>query len=316
MESFCGSNKRVNVGAFKCDQARKFPLKIALGAGILAPTDAVDDATATAAVKALTQLDHTADNKLFFINVLRDPQYTGDANKEGAVGEGPKQVLVEGKPGYSYSIEIGQDLFKRLRLFNKQVIPIMTYDDAGNLWGCKNSDGNFAGCDAIFFISGNYQQTSTAPVSAKIDIAYLSAQNYNDEAFYVPCTFSELEPAGLLDAVLSLNVNSLTTNVRKIDIKVPTAKFNGFINIAKKYNASIVAGMFTFFTGATFSTSLALTSITYDATNECISATLDSTAYTALASGAKIKGFFGPVATLVAAGITGIEGVEFTFSKP
>src|SRR5204862_7863094 len=113
------------------------------------------------------------------------------------------QVLVEGKTGFTYRVEIGQDMFKRLRKFNKRRVKIFTYDDAGNLWGCKNTDGNFAGCEAIFFISGNTQQTSSAPVSALIEIAYVSAKQYNDEAFYAPVELTEFEPAGLLDGFLS-----------------------------------------------------------------------------------------------------------------
>lgn len=316
MESFCGSNSRTNVASFACDNARLFPLKLGLGAGVLLPADAVDADTAKAAVLALTQKDYTADDKLFFINVLRDPQDTTEANKTGAVGEGPVQVLVEGKPGFAYSVEIGMDLYKRLRKFNKREIPIMTYDDGGNMWGCKDGSGNFAGCMAKFFISGNHQQTASAPVSAKIEIAYLSAKNYNDEAFYVPMDLGEFEPAGLLDANLSLNAASLTTNVRKVDIKAPTASFNKFINIAKKYSTSWAAGVFSAFTGAALTTPLATTSIAYDATLECITWTLDSTAYTALSSGAKIRLHIGNVAALAALGITGIEGVDVIITKP
>jgi hypothetical protein len=316
MESFCGSNRRVNVRPFACDKARKFPAKLALGAGTLSTSDAADADTATAAITALTQLDTGAANKMYFIHTLRDPQDKSQADKKGAVGEGPEQTLVEGKPGFEYRVEIGMALYKELRKLNKQVIPVMTYDDEDDMWGCVDSNGVFAGCPAIFFISDMRQQTASAPVSALISISYLSAKNYNDEAFYVPMSLGEFEPGGLLDAYLSLNAASLTTNVRKIDIKVRTAQFNGYINIVEKYNASIVAGMFTAFTGTTFATSLVITSWAYDATLKSGTLTLDSTAYTALASGAKIKIKFGPVATLAAAGITGIEGVEVIISKP
>lgn len=314
-ESFCGSGKRKNVAPFKCDQARKFPAKLMLGAGVLEAADVIDADTAKAAIIALTQLSSDDDDlKLYPIHTLRDPQDTTEANKEGQVGEGPKQVLVEGKPGFTYRVEIGHNLFKRLRLFNKLVIPVMTYDDAGNLWGCQDADGNFAGCDAIFFISDNHQQTASAPVSALITISYLSTKNYNDEAYFVPMDFGEFEPTGLLDAFLSLK--SGTTNVRKIDIKVPTAQYNAFMNIAKKYNAVLNATAFAAFTGVTLTTPLTTTSIAYDSTLECITWTLDSTAYTALASGAKIRLHLGDIDDLVTLGIEGIEGVDVIITKP
>lgn len=313
MESFCGSNRRTNVAAFACDQARKYPAKLTLGGRAFTPAECADPDTFKAAFIAAHELDTGDSNKLFTINSILDPNDTTEANKEGQVGEGPKQVLVEGRPGFTYKVEIGQDLFKRLRVFNKQTIPIFTYDDASNEWGVMDTDGNFAGGLALFFISGNTQQTSSAPVSALITISYLSARNYNDESFYVPVELGELEPAGLLDAVLT--AKSHTTNVWKIDMKAPTAAFNQFINIAKKYNADIDATVFEAFTGATFSTSLALTSVAYDATLQCLTVTFDSTAYTALSAGAKIKLQGSGVADLVAVGVDGIEIVPVILTK-
>lgn len=307
MESFCGSDKRTNVAAFDCDKARKYPTKLVLGGKAFAAADAVDNDTFHAALTAATQLDTGDANKLFPINVLRDPNDTSTQNVKGKVGEGVEQVLVEGLPGFSYRVEIGQDLFKRLRKFNKRRVKVFTYDDEENLWGCVNTDGKFAGCEAVFFISGNTQQTSSAPVSALIEIGYISAKQYNDESFYVPVVLTEFEPTGLLDGFLTKVSN--VANVYKIDFKAPTAAFNQFLNLSKKYNAQLVAGLYNAKTGATYATNLPITSRAYDATLECETITFDSTAYALLAPGAKIKFYLDPVADLVTAGITGVEGV-------
>lgn len=314
MESFCGQNTRTNVAAFDCDIARKFPNKLIIGSKAFTTGDAVDDDTFKAAILAATNLDTGNADKLFAINNLLNPVDKSDANKEGAVGEGVSQVLVEGRPRFDYQVEIGQDLFKRLRKLNKLTIPIFTYDDAGNLWGAKNSDGKFVGCKAIFFISGNHQQTSSEPVSALISISYVSTKNYNDEAYYVPVTLGEGEPAGLLDADLTEISNS--SNVYKIGITAKTALFNRFINLAEKYNASLVVGLFNARTGATYGTTLAITSVAYDSTLKAMTVTFDSTAYTALNSGDKIKLYLDIVADLVTGGITGIEGVPVIITKP
>lgn len=313
MESFCGSNRRANVARFACDKARTFPNKLILGSKAFTTADAADADTFRAALLAATQLDSGDNDKLYAINVLQDPQDTTEANKTGAVGEGVPQVLVEGRPQFTYRVEIGQDLFKRLRVFNKQIVPIQTVDDSGNDWGAKNADGDFVGCDAYFFISGNTQQTASTPVSATITISYLSARQYNDEAFYIPVELGEFEPGGLLDAVLSAISHS--ANVWKIAIKAATAQFNGFINIAEKYSGDLDATVFSAFTGATFATSLAITSVAYDATLKAMTVTFDSTAYTALSGGAKIKLILGDVAALVAIDITGIEGVAVIIAK-
>lgn len=314
MESFCGANRRTNVGKFDCDEARKFPTKLLFGSHSFTEANAVDDATFLAALIAACSLDDGNSGKLYPVHTLLDPQDQTAANTEAAVGEGVPQVLVEGKPKFQYSVEIGQELFKRLRKFNKKKMKIFTYDDAGNLWGVKDTSGNFVGCEAIIFVSGNRQQTASAPVSAQITLSYTSARQYNDEAVYVPVELGEFEPAGLLDG--ELKEISHSANVYKIGFVVPTAKYGKTINLWEKYNAVIVAGLFTAFTGATYATPLALTSVAYDSTLKAGTVTFDSTAFSALASGTKIKLVLDPVADLVAAGIEGIEGVPVIITKP
>lgn len=313
MASNCGKAKRTNVGTFDCDLARLFPLKLIMGGKkfpkeICADPDAYRDALLTA-----TELDTDSSDKLFAINVLRDPQDTTPANQTGAVGEGPEQVLVEGKPSFTYRVEIGQDLFKRLRRFNKRIIPIYTYDDGGNNWGAEDSGGNHVGAQAKFFISGNTQQTASTPVSALITVTYLSASQYHDEAAYVPVVLSEFEPRGLLDAELKYLSNA--ANVFKIKVEARTAQLGVFLNYAKEYSSAWVGSLFSAATGATFATPLTITSVAYDATLACLTVTFDSTAYTALAAAAKIRLSMKTVADLKAANITGIEGVPVVLTK-
>lgn len=312
-QTFCGANARTNVAPFDCDKARKFPAKIGIGSASYTTVQAATDASMLAALLANAILDDGTAGKQYWIHTLRDPQDQTAANTEGAVGEGVPQVLVEGKPKFQYSVEIGQNLFKRLRKFNKQRIKVMTYDDAGNLWGATDSTGKFVGAEAIFFITGNRQQTASAPVSAQITLSYISAAQYNDEAVYVPVTLGEFEPAGLLDGELRYVSN--TTNVYKIAWVAPTASFGKTINLAKIYNAVIVVGMFNARTGLTYATTLAITSVAYDATLEVLTVTFDSTAYTALSAGDKIKLYTDIVSDLVLLGIEGIEGVPVILTK-
>ena len=313
MESFCGSNTRTNVAKFACDRARLFPNKLTIGGKEFTEEECADEETYKAAKIAATKLDTGNADKLYVINTLLDPNETTEQNRNGAVGEGVPQVLVEGRPAFTYRVEIGQDLFKRLRKFNKQIVPITTYDDGGMDWGAKLSNGKFGGCLAYFFISGNTQQTASTPVSALITVSYLSAKQYNDEAFYVPVELGENEPEGLLDG--EFREISNVSNVYKIAFDAPTAQFGKRINLAEKYNAEIVVGLLNARTGATYATTLALTSASYDSALKLLTVTFDSTAFGALASLAKIKLYFDPVADLEAAGIENIEGVPVIITK-
>lgn len=312
-ESICGASQRVNVAAFDCDEARKFPKKLIFGGKAFTPSECADADTYRTALIAATKFDSGNANKLFVINNIQDPQEITEANKTGAVGEGPVQVLVEGRPAFTYRVEIGQDLFKRLRKFNKKTINVFTYDDAGNNWGAKDAAGNHVGAKALFFISGNTQQTASTPVSALITISYLSATQYNDEAFYMPVELGEFEPAGLLDVYLRYVSNS--ANVFKIAVEAPTAQIALVINIAEKYSAELVTALFTAATGATYGTPLTITSVAYDSTLKVLTVTFDSTAYTALANGTKIRLSLVNVAGLEVVDIEGIEGVPVILTK-
>jgi hypothetical protein len=68
-------------------------------------------------------------------------------------------------------------------------------------------------------------------------------------------------------------------------------------------------------TGATFTTPLTITSVTYDSTNKRLVFTFDSTAYTALSAAAKIKLIPADVPTLDAADVTYVEPAFVILTK-
>jgi hypothetical protein len=96
-------------------------------------------------------------------------------------------------------------------------------------------------------------------------------------------------------------------NVHYIKTYVPTTQLGNGLDITSDIGTALAAAGWTAFTGATYSTSLAITSKTYDSTNKRLVFTFDSTAYTALATDAKIKLVPSDVPTLDAVGVTGVE---------
>lgn len=312
--SVCGNATRTNTGSFDCDEARKIPRKLGIGSKAFDAADTADPVTFKTAIIAASKLPYTDSNKLLFIHKLRDPQDKTSDPTKGKVGDGPEQILLEGLPAFEYSVEIGHDLYKRLRKLNKRRVPIFTYDDSDHWWGMKNASGKLVGPTALFFIYGATQQTTSSPVFAKIAVAYDDANEYHDQAFYATVSLGSNEPEGLLDATLSKVSNA--TNVYQIDVKAPTPEFEKYINFAEKYSTELASSaLFTAKTGATYSTTLVLTSVAYNATLKCLTITFDSTAYTALNSGDKIKLSMVDPATLDAADVTGIEGVDLIIVK-
>jgi hypothetical protein len=107
------------------------------------------------------------------------------------------------------------------------------------------------------------------------------------------------------------------SNVYKIGAKVINTQLGADQNLYTKYATELASSsLWEAHTGATFSTTLALTSVAGDSTNKGWTVTADNTAWTALPSGTKIRFRLKDPATLLAAGVRGIEGIPIIVTKP
>lgn len=303
--SLCGTVGR-NTGEIDCDPVRGNPTKIMAGSSIFAAADYADSPTLKAAF--INRLKRNAGDaeKLFPFPVIQGTSDKTVAAKEGSLGYGLTFKLLRGKPGYEFDVLAGSSLEKKLIAFDKKQIPLFIYDDSAQIWAKQDSAGNFIGVKYVVGVEPRpYGDAQNAKVT-KITISIVDAQDFVENAVVFESDFTTSDLVGLKDVVLSEQA-AHSSNVYKILMKIPTAILNGDINIYDTYGALIAALTFTAFTGATFGTSLAITSVAVDATNKCLTVTLDTTAFAALASGAKIKLVPPTVVTLDTANVTGVE---------
>ncbi len=305
-----------NTGGVICDTKRGVPKKPIVGGKSFSSSDYADAATLQAALIASTKLPTGDANKMYPFPEVLEIAVNTEADTTGSLALGPVKRLRKGRPSYTYSAEIAHFEYQKLLAFDGKTLPVVTLDDEGNLWGYRAAaaantvnTNAWRGEYAYITISGNgFKDGANASAGvATITFSYLSVDDFEKRGTYASVPdLSSGDLVGLKDVVLT-EPQAHSTNVYKIKASINIPKLAGDLNIYDEYGATLAAATWTAFTGATYSTSLVITSVAVDATLKALTVTFDSTAYTALGSGAKIK-LVPPTATVLdTAGATGIE---------
>ena len=315
--SLCGSSVD-NTGELACDKSRGVLKKLFIFNGTIAEADYASTTTLFDTLVENSKLSKSDSNKLFVLNEAQDLADASEANKEGSLNLGFKTVLLEGKPSYKVKIFAGADLLKRLRTFNNQTVRIFEYDANGVIWGTK-SGTSFKGFQAKLFVTGNKIATgqNVEEGVAEITLSILSTSEYFDNAFWAETpTGSNVEDIRpLLDVTLAYVSNS--SNVFKYSMKIAGSNLTSDYSIGADYGTTIATldSDFSAKSGAgTPTTSLAITSITYNSSEDVVLVTYDNTAY-GTATG-NIKLLPPTPAQLDTADVADIEMLSVTIAKP
>jgi hypothetical protein len=247
-----------------------------------------------------------------------------EADTTGSLALGPVIRLKKGRPSYTYTVDIGHYQFQKLLAFDNKVVPVYLFDDASQWWAYRPAAASntvntkpITGEMALVTVSGNGFEDGANAATGKctITFSYLSIDDFEKRSAYgILTNMSAGDLAGLVDVMLS-EPQAHATNVYKIKTTIPGPVLGQDLDIYDDYGAGLAALTWTAKTGATFSTSLAITSIAVDATLKALTVTFDSTAYTALAGGAKIKLIPPTVTTLLGANIAGYEIGDIILTK-
>ena len=312
--SLCGKSV-ANTGELACDKSRGVLKKLLISNGAISEADYADELTFINKLIANSKLSKDDSDNVFVLNEIQDLADASEANKEGSLGFGFKTVLLEGKPAYTAKLFAGGDLLKRLRKFNNQTVRIIEYDGNNVFWTTKSGTAA-KGFQAKLFFSGNKLATgqNVEEGVVTVSISILSTSEYFDNAYWIESAGNVEDIKQLMDVTMT-NI-SHASNVFKIGLGIIGSDLKGAYNIWGDYGDAIGGLTFTAKSGAGAGTSLAVTSVAPDDALEALTVTLDSTAYTALATGTPITLIPPTPAVLDAADVVDTEILPLVILKP
>jgi hypothetical protein len=311
--SLCGSAGYQNTGNINCDLLRGVPKILLVGDGTFSSSNYADQPTMDAAIVAKLKLNNGNSQKLYPFPVVEEVTDQSEAAKIGSTGLGLKFKLVRSRPGYEFGVIAGSSLEKKLIAFDGKKAPIVIFDDKSQFWGVKDSAANFAGAQWLIGVDPHGYGDGNNVKLTKITISLVDAADFVENASVHVSALTSAVLSGLKDVAMS--VLSLSSNVYKVKLKIATAKLGGDLDIWDDFG-SIIAGLtFTATTGVNYGTAMVITSVAVDNTLKALTVTFDSTQYSALSAGAKIKLIPPTVVTLDTANATGIEIGELIITK-
>jgi hypothetical protein len=292
------------------------PKKIVVGNKAFSSSEYADADTFQAAMLAAIKLPTGDSTKLFPFPEIGEVADNTEAPTMGNLALGSPRRLRKGRPAYTYSVEITHDEYQKLLAFDGVEVPAFSFDDASQWWGYRAAaaantvnTNPYKGEMVYITIQGNgFEDGANAATGvATISVSYKSIDDFEKRGTYIKTPdMSAGDLVGLIDIML-YEPQAHASNVHKIKAIITTAQIGVTLDVYDDIGAGLAALTWTAGTGASYGTSLTITSIAVDATLKALTVTFDSTAYTALAAGAKIKLTPPDTTALIAGGITGFE---------
>jgi hypothetical protein len=283
------------------------PQVIVVGSKVFSAANYVDSDTFEAAFTAAIKQAAGTASKLFPFPVIQGNTPKTEAAKYATLGYGTQIKLLRSKPGYEFDVLAGSTLEKALIAFDGKQVPLFILDDQSNMWGVQDAAGNFSGATYMIGVEPRDYGDAQNAKTTKITISIVDSRDFIEYAAFMNTSFASSDLKGLNDVKL-VEPAAHAANVHYIKTYVKTTQLGNGVDITSDIGTNLASGsLWTAFTGATYGTSLTITSVTYDSTNKRLVFTFDSTAYTALSVGATIKLVPAAVPVLDAADVTGVE---------
>ena len=311
--TLCGTQVGANTGSIGCDFTRGLPKIIMLGSATFAPGDYADTATMDAAILGKLKLPTGSSQKLYPFPAIQGTTDQTEAAKFGNSGYGLRTKMAPSVPAYEFQVIAGSTLEKKLKAFDGVNTPLLIYDDKGQIWGAMNGT-NYGGSVWQVSVEPHAYGDGQNQKFTLINISLVEAADFVENAYAYKTSLNASSFRGLKDG--QLVELSHVTNVYKIKVKIPVSGLNQDLDVWDDYGALIAALTFTAGTGANYATPLAITSVAADNTLKALTVTFDSSAFTALASLAKIRLSSPLPAVLDAAGVTQLEIAPVIITKP
>ena len=305
-----------NTGAPLCDvrMGRIKYLLLTTGKEFTA-SDIADSGSFEEALEEAMLLAKSNANKVYAFPAANETtDNTGDP-ATGTLADGYEEVLNEALPKYLLRSKVGTCQQQQMASFNGWPGKIYIVDESNILWFRTTSSGGAAGfATGYLYTNPPKFKGSTDVQTANTRLTFGSIDDFKTNVGAIQLEFNVAALVNILDVVLddreSENTSGALNNVFVIGGKT---KCEG-TDIYEAFSTALAStSMWQAYESD--GTVIPLTSVTGNAGEEGWNITLDSTAFNALASGAVFYIDLAAPATLVAGGVTGIEGIRLRFRK-
>jgi hypothetical protein len=203
----CGSNSQGNTGVDVCDVIRKTMKGIVLTDANV-QFSAANRATLDTFMGVLDTATSAARGaRIFPINDLVNFEDKSSEATRGSLGNitNAQIDLVDAIPEFEFRHYNGEAYHKKLSRLNSQQPRIFIYDDANQLFGTVDSNGNLKGFSTSQFRT-LFAKFGTASEAAQypFKVVLKSAAEFRDNIGYVICDSRLSALQGLIDVVLSV----------------------------------------------------------------------------------------------------------------
>jgi hypothetical protein len=299
-----------NTGRPLCDFIKGIPKKgvILLDRGATFDTDALASVTAFLA-ELQTKTTAARGDRAYPIWDIDNFEEEVPDPTTGAVGNMTTEQIFVSDPLPAFRVGYGGGELQHARIgaMSGGSYDFMIVDDNYTVYGTRTADGGMKGWSTSqIFVYPSKFRVADAVNQYSFRIQLSSIAEYRENIAAVKANSTILEAYGLISVPLSELSNA--SNVYKIQ-----AIADGGTNLEPIYGADISALTWTaeYADGSAFT----VTSVADDAALDAYTVTLDSTAYTALASGATVT-IKGPTAAaLAAAGVAPYEFIDVIVTK-
>lgn len=314
--TLCASVNSPNTGAVNCDKSMgKWQYLIKTDKAFTANEYATAVAW-IAALRAAGLLPRTNANKAFTFPIILNLEDASTQNTTGNLGDGPVEIIQEGAFGATGGFKATGRQVENLRsLANGQAARYFVIDEFNLGWGYKTAAGTFIGIKLDIFVNSDRPRFQGAVKGQVMTISASDPKEFAQSRYIaLPSDFVASNYGVLNDVQLYRISNS--SNVFKVD---------GLVNTGEVKNSqSAYANFLTLLNSASLwyvkrldtNAAVTITSVASDTSLLCYTFTMDSTAFTALPLGTVLEIGWAPPTDLDPAGVTGVEGLSFTYTKP
>jgi hypothetical protein len=303
-----------NAGVPQCDKNMGIPRYMIVGDYQFTTANFASIVAWKAAFAAQCLVGRNTSGKLIVLPIIANVENTTGDNLSGTLNQGFTEILREGFPSFNFGVQISNNHIQKFRALNNSDIKVFIVDNALNVWGVVTSAGKFQGFSSRIFAGGD---NFTDGQSSKIQVFNWSstdAEEFKSSSRYFSIDFSVADYGKLKDVDLTQAIASVA-NVHNITGKLRTGKIGYLLDVYADFSTALAnVARWTCINNQT-GAAHTITSVVVNAGGYWV-VTLDSTMWTALASGESVSLNWAAPSVIDPVGATGVEGVAIVLTKP